>query len=114
MAFGLGWRAMVSVVAFGVLAAFISGFVASMPGNAWLPENKYYGFPLVWRTYDPSYGEGHHYFELAVDCIFWISMVWIMAVSARISRGCTEKKRPETAVSGEKDPESTEEKQNVS
>jgi hypothetical protein len=99
---------MVLVVVSGVLVALVSGFVWSMPGDSWIPENKFYGFPLVWRTIDQFKEESYHYFEFGVDCIFWISMVWIMTVSAKISRGWAEKKRPQAADTQTDDSKSAE------
>ena len=69
-------------VLLGICIGFISGFVENRPGSASIPENNYYGLPLVWRITSMNMGETYYYFELFVDCLFWILIVSTIALFA--------------------------------
>lgn len=66
----------------GICLGFVSGFVENRLGSASIPENRYYGFPLVWRLSNLNAGETYYYFELFIDCLFWILIVSIIAFGA--------------------------------
>jgi len=72
--------AVVFAVVVGVCVGLVSGFVENRPGGVTIPENKYYGYPLIWRLIDAFAGEKYYYFELLVDCIFWIAIILIVGL----------------------------------
>jgi hypothetical protein len=66
-----------------LFAGLASGFFESKPDFVSIPENKYFGFPLIWRMLNTATGETRLYsFELAIDCLFWFALVSIAAVVA--------------------------------
>lgn len=76
-------RFLALIVVFGVCIGLVSGFVENTTRGASIPENKYYGYPLVWRLSDAFTGEKYYYFELVIDCIFWIVIVSAVALLAQ-------------------------------
>ena len=66
-----------------LFAGLASGFFESKPDFVSIPENRYFGFPLIWRMLNTATGEtGLYFFELAIDCLFWFALVSIAAVVA--------------------------------
>jgi hypothetical protein len=78
----LSWRTLALVGVMGVCIALVSGFVENRP-EASVFVHKYYGFPLVWRITTTFVGEEYLFFELFVDCLFWIAVVFVLALLAR-------------------------------
>ncbi len=74
-----GWRLLVLAVVLGVGVGLVTGFVENRTIGAVIPENKYYGFPLVWRISSMNTGESYMYSELFVDFAFWIVVFLIVA-----------------------------------
>jgi len=76
---GHGFKGELASFVFGCgcwrLHRLVTGLVENNPGHATIPEDKYYGFPLVWRTTDPFVGEKYSYLKLFADCIFWMAVV---------------------------------------
>ena len=70
------------VVLLGICLGLVSGFVENRLGSENIPENNYYGFPLVWRITSMNTGETYFYFELFVDCLFGILIVSVIALGA--------------------------------
>lgn len=75
----VGWRFLVLVVIAGICTSFVSGFVENKP-EASVLEHRYYGWPLVWRITTLFEGEMYRYFELFADCLFWIAIVFVVAL----------------------------------
>lgn len=80
MAFSVGWRILLLSLVVGVCVGLVTGFVENTPGGATIPENKYYGFPLIWRLSDPFVGETYFYLELFADLLFWIAVASAIAL----------------------------------
>lgn len=80
----VGWRILAMALIGGVCIGLVSGLVENKPGSAGIPENKYYGYPLIWRLSDPFTGEKYSYFELLVDCIFWVAVALVLALLATL------------------------------
>jgi hypothetical protein len=75
------WWVVVLVVVAGVCLGLVTGFVEnSYFRGVVIPEKRFYGFPLPWRSFDPFVGEGYFYFELFVDVVFWIAIVAVVAL----------------------------------
>jgi hypothetical protein len=75
-----------------LFAGLASGFFESKPDFVSIPENKYFGFPLIWRMLNTATGEtGLYFFELAIDCLFWFALVSIVAVVAMVTRKSVKK-----------------------
>ena len=71
------------IVLAGVFASLCSGLFESKPDFVSIPENKYFGFPLIWRMLNTATGETDlYFFELAINCLFWFALVSIAAVVA--------------------------------
>jgi len=77
------WRIAILAVVVGVCIGLVSGFVENKP-DASVLEHKYYGWPLVWRITTIFEGEMYRYFELFVDCLFWIGVVLVVALLAKL------------------------------
>jgi hypothetical protein len=74
----------------GVCIASLTGFVENKPSGVIIPENKYYGFPMIWRISDVFAGEKFLYLEFFVNCTFWVAIVAILillatAISSRLT-----------------------------
>lgn len=79
-----------------LFAGLASGFFESKPDFVSIPENKYFGFPLIWRMLNTATGEtGLYFFELAIDCLFWFALVSIAAVVAIAIQKSVKKGKPE-------------------
>jgi len=76
-------RVLVSAVIVGICVALASGLVENVPDFATILENRYYGFPLVWRSMDPFAGERYYYFELFVDLVFWVMVTLAVVLLIR-------------------------------
>ncbi|MEM4704818.1 MAG: hypothetical protein QXJ02_07115, partial [Candidatus Bathyarchaeia archaeon] len=61
------WLLVLSVSA-GFGAALLSGLVENRPQEVTIPENRYYGYPLIWRLFDPFTGENYYIDQFVVDC----------------------------------------------
>lgn len=74
-------RVLVAVVVFvGFFVGFGSGLI-EQPGLG-VPEERYYGFPLVWRMVNTATGDKFTYpLELFIDVVFGVVIVSIIAVS---------------------------------
>jgi len=76
-----GWQAVVVLsVAVGMCVAFASGLVENTPGGVAIPEKRHYGYPLVWRTFDPFVGESYLPLEFLADCAVWVAVALVVAV----------------------------------
>lgn len=84
MAFKVGWRILVLIVVVGVCIGLVTGLVERPPGYTSIPEVRYFGVPLVWRSTDPFVGEKYHYFELIVDCAFWMAIALVAALLVKV------------------------------
>lgn len=82
MAVKPGWRTLALVVVIGVCIGLVGGFVENQP-DASVIGHKYYGFPLVWRITKMFLGEEYLFFELFVDCVFWVAVVLVIALLAK-------------------------------
>jgi len=71
MVLKINWKVFVFSIIVGICIGISTGFIIEQHKNVSIPGNKYYGFPLVWRISGIETGIRLHYFELAVDCIFW-------------------------------------------
>jgi len=84
------WKFVVLVAVAGVCLGLVTGFVENnLFSEVVIPEKRFYGFPLVWRSFDPFVGEGYYFFELLVDVVFWIGVVAVIALVVRklVARG---------------------------
>jgi hypothetical protein len=77
-----GWQNLALAATVGVSIGLVSGFVENRP-DASVIGHRYYGFPLVWRITKMFLGEEYLFFELFVDCIFWIIIVFVVAFLAK-------------------------------
>ncbi len=75
----VNWRILVLAIIVGVCIGMLTGFVENRPTEVTIPENKYYGFPFIWRQVDMFIGESYLLKELLLDMLFWIA-VSIIAV----------------------------------
>ena len=71
------------VIVIGICIGLASGFVENRP-QASIIGHRYYGIPWVWRITKMFLGEEYLYFELFIDCLFWIGVVLVIAVLAKI------------------------------
>jgi len=83
MAVKVDWRVMVLAVVAGVCIGLLTGFVENKSGGYTIPENSYYGYPLIWRISSMNTGETFLYLELFVDCLPWIAVFLIIALLAK-------------------------------
>jgi len=79
----MDWWALVLVVIIGVCLGLFSGLMENPPGEVGLPEYKHYGFPLVWRITQTDAPDKFSFFELFVDCLFWIAIVSVIALISK-------------------------------
>jgi hypothetical protein len=71
------------IIVVGFFIGFGSGLVENSPNFASVPENRYYGFPFVWRAVNVRTGEKYTYaIWLFIDCLFGAMMASITAVTA--------------------------------
>ncbi|MGB9675564.1 MAG: hypothetical protein ACPL0C_00070 [Candidatus Bathyarchaeales archaeon] len=49
-----------------------------------IPENKYYGFPMIWRVNDAFAGEKFFCLEFFADFVFWAVIVGILILLVKI------------------------------
>jgi hypothetical protein len=75
MASKLEWHVVASAVILGVCLSLVSGVIENRLNNTYIPETKYYGFPLRWRTSDPTIGQDFDYPKLLADSLFWAAIV---------------------------------------
>jgi hypothetical protein len=70
------------VIVVGFFIGFGSGLVENTPGFTGNPQDKYYGFPFVWRAVNTVTGQRYGYpLELLFDVFFGIGMVSIIIVA---------------------------------
>ncbi len=74
----VGWRVLVLVVVAGVCIGLGTGIIEQ--SRISILENKYYGFPLVWRISSMNTGETYMYLELVADLAFWTSVVAVIMI----------------------------------
>ena len=80
------------IVLAGVLASLGSGLFENKPDFVSIPENKYFGFPLVWRMLNTATGETRLYsFELTIDGLFWFALVSIVVLVAMVTQKLVKK-----------------------
>jgi len=77
-----GWRTLALVAVIGVCIGLVSGFVENQP-DASVIGHRYYGFPRYWRITRMFLGEEYLFFDLFVDCLFWIALVLVIALLAK-------------------------------
>ena len=73
----VNWRILVLAFVVGVCISLVSGFVVEQPRTG-IVENKYYGFPFVWRSTDPFVGESYYYLEFFADCVIWAIVAFVI------------------------------------
>jgi len=73
------WRVLVLAVVVGVCIGLVGGLVENPP-EASVIGHRYYGWPLVWRITKTLLPEEYRYFELFVDCLFWIAIVSVVVL----------------------------------
>jgi len=73
------WRVLVLAVVVGVCIGLVGGLVENPP-EASVIGHRYYGWPLVWRITKTLLPEEYQYFELFVDCLFWIAIVSVVVL----------------------------------
>lgn len=76
----VNWRVLVLAVIIGVCIGLFAGVVENRPTEATIPENKYYGFPFIWRRVDMFMGESYLLNELLLDILFWIAVSLIAVI----------------------------------
>ncbi|MEM3695196.1 MAG: hypothetical protein QXJ11_04480 [Candidatus Bathyarchaeia archaeon] len=74
----VSWRILVLAVVIGVCITTLTGFVENKSSGIIIPENKCYGFPVVWRISDAFTGEKILYYEFFLDFLFWITIAAII------------------------------------
>jgi hypothetical protein len=75
-------RLVAIIIVVGFFVGFGSGLVENTPDFASIPQNTYYGFPLVWRAVNTTTGEKYTYaFELFADCLFGIVLASIIVAT---------------------------------
>jgi hypothetical protein len=75
--FKINWKVLILTVIIGVCIVIATG----------IPGNKFFGWPLVWRISEMETGtEICSYFELFVDCIFWIVIALVIFLFAKITK----------------------------
>ena len=80
----ISWKVLVLAIIIGVCIGVATGFIFEQPQMG-IPGNKFFGFPLVWRISEMETGtETYSCFELVVDCIFWIAIVLVIALLAKL------------------------------
>ena len=71
------------IIVLGFFVGFGSGLVENAPIFASNPQDKYYGFPIVWRAVNTKTGEKNAYApELFADCLFGVAVVSTVAAMA--------------------------------
>lgn len=75
----MDWRVLVLAVVVGVCIGLVGGLVENPP-EASVIGHRYYGWPLVWRITKTLLPEEYRYFELFVDCLFWIAIVSVVVL----------------------------------
>jgi len=76
------WRSLVLGVVVGVCITLVGGFVENPPAASVI-GHRYYGWPLVWRITKTFLPEEYRYFELFLDCLFWIVVVLLVTLLAK-------------------------------
>jgi len=76
----VNWRSLVLVVVIGVCIGLFTGIVENRPSEIGIPEDKYHGFPLVWRITHTGLPDEYRFLELFVDCLFWFVIVLIIVL----------------------------------
>jgi hypothetical protein len=79
----LRWRLLVLIALIGALVNLSSGFFENKPDFISVPENEYFGFPLIWRMLNTATGNTYLYsLKFAIDYLFWFVIVSIVIVVA--------------------------------
>jgi len=76
----VNWRILVLAIIAGVCIGLLTGFVENRPADVTIPENKYYGFPFIWRRVDMFTGESYLLKELLLGTLFWIAISLIAVI----------------------------------
>jgi len=76
----VGWRVLVLGVVVGVCVGLGTGIIEQFRIS--ISENKYFGFPLVWRISNLNTGETYLYLELVADLAFWACLIAVIMVVA--------------------------------
>lgn len=88
---------LIAIVVFvGFFVGFGSGLVENDPGFVHVPENRYYGFPLVWRMVNTATGDKFASpVELFIDIVFGTGIVSLVVVSMSLTMSWLKKKQPQ-------------------
>lgn len=90
-------RLVAIIIVLGFSVGFGSGLVENTPDFASNPQNRYYGFPLVWRAVNTTTGEKYTYaFELFADCLFGIVLASIIAATTLATEKWLAKRNKQT------------------
>jgi len=76
----VNWRILALAIIVGVCLGLLTGFVENRPNEVTVPENKYYGFPFIWRKIDMFTGESYLLKELLLGMLFWIAISLIAVI----------------------------------
>ncbi len=97
LAFKVSWRLLILVLVVGFFVGLATGLVENNTETLGLYENKYYGFPLAWRSiYN---GELTVYYDaLLADIVFGVVIAAIMFAVAMKTIKLMEKKVPPKTV----------------
>ncbi|MEM2104923.1 MAG: hypothetical protein QXV21_00400 [Candidatus Bathyarchaeia archaeon] len=79
----VSWRFLVLALTIGFCITALTGFVEYTPSGVTIPENKYYGFPIIWRASDAFVGEKISYYEFFIDFVFWTVIAAIIVLLAK-------------------------------
>lgn len=78
------WKTLLLTLVIGVCIAALTGFAENTPSNVTIPENKYYGFPMIWRIHDAFAGEKIMYYAFFLDFLFWTAITAITASIVKV------------------------------
>ena len=82
----VSWRILILTIIIGACITALTGFIENTPSGVVIPENKYYGFPMIWRISDVFAGEKFFYLEFFVDFVFWTVIVAIVILLTKTVR----------------------------
>jgi len=80
----VGWRILILTIIISACITALTGFTENTPSGVVIPENKYYGFPMIWRVSDAFAGEKFFYLEFFVDLAFWTAIVAIVILLTKL------------------------------
>lgn len=61
----------------GILVSFSTGLIENK-AQIGIPENKYYGYPLIWRVTSLDGPTEYALISLAIDLAFWITVLFVV------------------------------------